>query len=264
MPQAVVLRHVLFENLGVLAPVLAERGYRIRYIDVPVEALDASAVWQADLLVVLGGPIGVGDSAEYPFLVPELEAIARRLDAGRATLGICLGAQLMARALGADVTASGRKEIGYGPLRLTAEGVRSPLGAVGDTPVLHWHGDVFSIPEGCERLAETPGFPNQAFSAGPTALALQFHLEADHRMIEHWLVGHADELATAGLDPRVLRADAARFGPALETAARHAFGAWLDALEPSGGTGGTHGTHRAGGTDRSDAAPTIATSAVES
>ena len=96
--------------------------------------------------------------------------------------------------------------------------------------MLHWHGDQFGIPEGATRLAETPGFPNQAFAVGDTVLALQFHLEADHTRIESWLVGHAHELAAAGIDPQRLRTDAAAFGPGLARAATRVIDAWLDRL----------------------------------
>jgi GMP synthase (glutamine-hydrolysing) len=99
---------------------------------------------------------------------------------------------------------------------------------VGEIPVLHWHGDQFAIPDGAWRLAETPGFPNQAFSLGQRILGLQFHLEADHRQIERWLIGHAHELAAHRLDIAAIREDAARHGPMLERAAPAVIGEWLD------------------------------------
>jgi GMP synthase (glutamine-hydrolysing) len=98
------------------------------------------------------------------------------------------------------------------------------------TPVLHWHGDQFEIPEGASRLAETPGFPNQAFAIGKQILGLQFHLETEHTQIERWLIGHAHELAAHRLDPRLLRHEAGKFGARLAQVARQVFGAWLDQL----------------------------------
>ncbi|MFV0253207.1 MAG: glutamine amidotransferase [Beutenbergiaceae bacterium] len=227
---AIVLRHLLFEDLGLLHDLLNARGYRIRYLDAGIDDVSAQVLAEAELVVILGGPIGVYDGEGYPFLDTEQGAIADRLATGGATLGICLGAQLMARALGAPVTATGRSEIGYGPLTLTSQGRSSVLAALDSEPVLHWHGDQFEIPAGAERLAQTPGFPNQAFSAGPHALGLQFHLEADHRRIEQWLIGHAHELATVGIDPSRIRADAARHGPALAQRARTVMHSWLDQL----------------------------------
>ena len=224
------IRHVPFEDLGLLEPVLSERGYRSSYVDVTVEPITPEAALEPDLLVVLGGPVGVYETGAYPFLRAERDAVEARVRAGRPTLGVCLGAQLLAAALGADVVATGRTEIGYAPLTLTTEGRGSVLAPLDGVRVLHWHGDQFAIPDGAVRLAETPGFPNQAFSRGPHALGLQFHLEADHTQIERWLVGHAHELASVGIDPNRVRADAAAHGPALADAARQVFERWLDEL----------------------------------
>src|ERR1700751_192423 len=227
---AVAVRHVLFEDLGILAPLLTERGYSIRYLDVGVDLVDAAILSSADLVIVLGGPIGVYDTDRYPFLADERAAIGMRLALDKPTLGICLGAQLMAQALGAEVTATGRAEIGYSPLTLTDHGRASVLTSLESVPVLHWHGDQFGIPTGASRLAETPGFPNQAFSIGARILGLQFHLEAEPMRIERWLIGHAHELAAHQVDPGTIRRDAGRFGQNLARVARTTFAAWLDQL----------------------------------
>ncbi len=228
---ALAVRHVAFEDLGILVPLLEERGYEPRYLEAGVDPLDADSLASADLAVILGGPISVYETDHYPFLRAEQRAIAARLAVGGPTLGICLGAQLMARALGAEVAATGSAEIGYAPITLTDQGRASALQGIGLVPVLHWHGDQFSIPEGAARLAQTPGFPNQAFSLGPRILGLQFHLEADHTQIERWLIGHAHELSARGVAPQAIRRDAARYGRSLEQAARTVFGTWLDRLD---------------------------------
>ncbi|MFT3659845.1 MAG: glutamine amidotransferase [Gordonia sp. (in: high G+C Gram-positive bacteria)] len=228
--QALAIRHVPFEDLGLLAPILAARGYDVAYLDAGIDPFDDDALTGADLLVVLGGPIGVYETDAYPFLDAEKTAIAARLRAGGPTLGVCLGAQLTADVLGAPVESTGRKEIGYGPLTLTDAGRDSVLAPLDGLPVLHWHGDQFGIPAGAARLAETPGFPNQAFAVGDTVLGLQFHLEADHTRIESWLIGHAHELAVAGIDPREIRADALVHGPRLAEAAGVVVHRWLDGL----------------------------------
>ena len=232
MKTVTALRHVHFEDLGTLEAPLRARGAAIRYIEAPVDDLAALDAETPDLLVVLGGPIGAFDEALYPFLATELDIVRRRLDSGRPILGICLGAQLMARALGAEVRALGVKEIGFAPLHLTAEGSRSPLAALDDTPVLHWHGDQFDIPAGAVWLASTPVGRHQAFAAGPNALGLQFHLEAEAGQMERWLVGHAAELFQAGIDPRSIREQARQYGPRLASAAQDLMNAWLDGLLP--------------------------------
>lgn len=224
---AVVLRHVAFEDLGVFEPLLRARYDTVRYVDVGVDTI-GTIVDDAALLVALGGPIGVGDTDRYPYLLDELDALGRRLDRRLPTLGVCLGAQLIAAALGARVEPTGRVEIGYSPLTLTPAGHRSVLAPLGDTPVLHWHGDQFDIPDGAARLASTPGFPNQAFSLGDHVLALQFHVEADPARIERWLIGHAHELAHHRIDPAAIREDAARHGSELADRARQVLTSWLD------------------------------------
>lgn len=226
----IALRHLAFEDLGLLDPLLRERGFdRIEYREAGVDDLAHIDPDEPDLLVVLGGPIGAEDEALYPWLRDEQRLVRRRLDSGRPLLGICLGAQLMARVMGARVKPMrhGLKEIGFGPITLTDAGRRSPLAAIpAGQPVLHWHGDQFDLPPGCESLAGTDLCPHQAFLAGPNALALQFHLEADPARLEQWLIGHAGELAQAGIDLGRLRADARQFGPGLRTALAAVLAAW--------------------------------------
>ena len=226
MKSAVAVRHIHFEDLGVLEPFLRDEGYQVSYLDAGVDdlAIDAAA---PDLLIVLGAPIGAGDEDVYPFLADELELVRRRLDLGKPLLGICLGAQVIARVLGAAVAPMGVKEIGFSPLTLTDEGKASSLALLGDAPVLHWHGDQFEIPEGAVRLASTSICPNQAFAVGSAVLGLQFHLEADPAKIERWLMGHACEIGAAGIDPRDLRRQALEYGPALRVLAAKVVGAWL-------------------------------------
>jgi GMP synthase (glutamine-hydrolysing) len=227
---AVAISHVRFEDLGLLAPLLAHHGFVTSYLDAPADDGAWQSARDADLLVVLGGPIGVADSDAYPFLSTELEIIKDRLAQDRPILGICLGAQLLAMACGGSVRPGTRAEIGYAPVTLTDAGLNSVLEPLRDVPVLHWHGDVISTPPELPPLAFTPLCENQAFARGPNVLALQFHLETDGASLERWLVGHAYELAARGVSVASLREDASAYAELLASRAQRVFGTWLSGL----------------------------------
>jgi len=226
--KCLAVRHVAFEDLGLLGPLVAACGYGVRYHDAGIQPFDAETLLASDLLIVLGGPIGVYERDSYPFIADEVAAIAVRLEADKPMLGICLGAQMMAAALGARVAPGPVKEIGWAPLTLTADGQKSVLAPLGATPVLHWHGDNCELPTGCTRLASTPHCPVQAFARTPSQLALQFHLETEPARFESWLVGHTVELGKAGIDPRQLRTQARTVGPATRELGQKVLAAWLD------------------------------------
>jgi GMP synthase (glutamine-hydrolysing) len=233
MKRAVAIRHVHFEDLGILAPILEAHDYAARYIDAGLDDMAELDEAAADLLIVLGGPIGAYEEDRYPFLADELALIARRLKSGRPVLGLCLGAQLMARVLGAEVRPGPAKEIGWGPVALTEAGRAGPLRHLGDEPVLHWHGDMFDLPAGAERLASTELCPNQAFAYGPAVLGIQFHPEFAPHGFERWLIGHAVEIAAARLSPEILRRESIIYGPAGAARGQLLFQQWLDGL-PTG------------------------------
>jgi GMP synthase (glutamine-hydrolysing) len=231
MKSVLAIRHVAFEDLDAFAPILTERGYTVRYLDAGYDDLVALDPLADDLWVVLGGPIGVYEDEAYPFIGDELRLLRTRLDAGRPTLGICLGCQMIARALGARVYPGGKKEIGWKPLLLTEAGHRSPLAAFADqTPVLHWHGDTFDLPEGATLLASSDWYPRQAFAWG-NALALQFHIETTARGLERWFIGHAGEIVgTPDLSVPALREETARHAAEATVRGRQCFTAWLAQL----------------------------------
>lgn len=228
MRTAVAIRHVHFEDLGAFAIPIEAAGYRVRYVDVGNDEFCHEDATSADLLVVLGGPIGAYEGHLYPFLDREIETLRARLSERKPTLGLCLGAQLMARALGADVGPGRAKEIGWAPVKLSDAGRKGPLRYLENVPVLHWHGDVLDLPHGAMRLASTALCEIQAFSVGYHALGFQFHPEADGRGFERWLIGHAFEIAAVpNVSVTSLRQDALRFGPASGEAGRRCLEEWL-------------------------------------
>jgi GMP synthase (glutamine-hydrolysing) len=187
-----------------------------------------------DLLIVLGGPIGVYDQQDYPFLIDEIALIAQRLAARKPTLGICLGAQMMAAALGARVYPGQQgAEIGWFPLQAAPESETpawfAPLLADG-LSVFHWHGDTFDLPPGAQRLAKTDRYENQAFTVDQFALGLQFHPEVSAEELESWYVGHACELHQKGIDVVSLRNSAQLHSSKLQKAAGRFWKLWLDSI----------------------------------
>jgi GMP synthase (glutamine-hydrolysing) len=230
MSTILAIRHLAFEDLASFEGVLKARGHDIRYVDAVTDDLTALPHDTPAPLFVLGGPIGAYEDALYPFLTAELRFIEKRLAAQQPIFGICLGAQLMARALGARVYPAPAKELGWAPIVLTEAGQHSVLQPLGSGPVLHWHGDTFDLPQGATRLASTAICENQAFSVGKNALALQFHIEADAKGLERWYVGHTMELALASITVPALRAQSREFAPAAAQRGHACLTAWLDAL----------------------------------
>jgi GMP synthase (glutamine-hydrolysing) len=234
MKTALVLRHLAFEDLGRLQPALEQAGYAIRYIEAGVDALSAHPPLEPDLVVILGGPISVYDIEDYPWLAAEINWVRARLLEDRPTLGICLGAQLMAAALNAKVYPGRAKEIGWSKLSRGREGDDVAgwdqyLDSAG--AVLHWHGDTYELPSGARHLASSALYENQAFAWGAHCLGLQFHPEFDASRLERWLIGHCMEIAAApGVTLAALRADTAQLAEQAEAAADRFFASWIGSL----------------------------------
>lgn len=235
-----VLRHGPGEHLGRFARVLQRRGWTARILDVAVEGVDAGTVTGADAVIVLGGAVGVYQSHLFPYLADEVAALRSRLAADRPTLGVCLGAQLLAAAAGADVRPGGTTELGFGTVHVEPG---SPLDDFAGVPVFQWHGDTFDLPAGARPLATGDTYANQGFELG-SALAVQFHPEVDGPMLEQWIASGVGELLALGLDPRQLRADGERYAEAQARAGERMVERWLDRVEGSldgGATGGATG-----------------------
>ncbi|HMO10185.1 MAG TPA: gamma-glutamyl-gamma-aminobutyrate hydrolase family protein [Actinotalea sp.] len=225
---ALVLQHVPWETAGLIGEVLAEAR-------VPVETRSMLDDAGADLpapgtlaaLVVMGGPMGALDDAAHPGLAAERRLLARCVEEGVPVLGVCLGMQLLAVALGAQLHAGHGTEIGFGPVDVVApDPVLAPLGP--HPSVLHWHGDAVDLPPGADLLARSAVTPVQAFRVG-SALGLQFHLEVGSALLGRWLATAqmAADLDVHGIDDLADQADTAL--PALELGARRGLAAFAAA-----------------------------------
>lgn len=232
--RAHVIRHVAFEDLGILDEILKKHAYAIQYFEAGYDDLMVVYDLQPEMLIVLGGPIGVYDQIDYPFLQTETYILKNRIEKDLPTLGICLGAQLIASALNSKVFSGGKKEIGWSGLKLTEEGKNNYFKYLDGslTSVLHWHGDTFNLPTGAKSQASTDIYDNQAFTYGRNILALQFHPEITELGMEKWFIGHANEIASTGsINVAQLRSDTKKYSHNLGQNSKVFFDEWISSLE---------------------------------
>ena len=225
------IQHLAFEDLGAWEDTFYQLGLRVRYFEAGVDDL-TQAFEHKGLTVILGGPIGVYETEDYPFLQQEIDLLKVRLEQNLPTLGICLGAQLIAHALGAKVYAGHSKEIGWSKLSLSSV-ENNPLQNLENIEVLHWHGDTFDLPAQAELLASSAVYPNQAFRMGNNILALQFHAEVEAEHLEKWLIGHTCELRQANINIPALRADNQRYAATLESVSASTLQQFLEHIKTS-------------------------------
>ena len=208
--RAIVIQHVEMEGPERIADLLRERGIGVETRAVHAGDPVPERLASDELLVVMGGGMGVGDRDDprYPFLNAEAALLARALADGRGILGVCLGSQLLAHAAGASVYPNVRRqaggtdvrvlEVGWGPVTLLgAEHEPSLAGLGAELTVLHWHGDTYDLPPGAVCLASTELCPHQAFRLGARAYGLQFHVEASPATAKRWAVEDADFVRAA-------------------------------------------------------------------
>ena len=187
------LQHVPFEGLGSIEKWLNAKGYEITSTQL-YESIKLPELDEIDLLIVMGGPMSVNDEDEYPWLSHEKEFIRNAINAGKSVLGICLGAQLIANAMGAKVYQNTTTEIGWFPIKSTVVGSSSLFSFPQLTDVFHWHGETFDLPPEASILASSEGCRNQAFQIGQSVMGLQFHLETTPESAKEIVTNCREEL----------------------------------------------------------------------
>jgi GMP synthase-like glutamine amidotransferase len=233
MTRLLVLQHIACEHPGVFSDVIRERGAEA--VAVELDAGESLPDWREfDGVVAMGGPMGAGDEGDHPWLLAEKRLVREAVEAGRPFLGVCLGVQLLAAALGAQVYPADNPEVGLLEVELTAAGRGDPLfdGLDQRLVSLQWHGDTFELPEGAVHLARSEEVPHQAFRAGSRAYGVQFHLEVTGEMAREWAAvpAYRDSLA-ATLGPErgaAFIAEVEQRADELHPVARRLFANWLD------------------------------------
>lgn len=229
-PPARVLafRHTPSDDLGLIAPALASHGILCDYADLYADPGRECRASEADALIFMGGPMSAND--DRPYLHREIKYIRDAANQGQMILGVCLGAQLIAKALGARVYPNAVKEIGWATVGFTPAAASDPLfvGLQKTEMIFQWHGETFDLPRGADRLASSDVCVNQAFRAGDRIYGLQFHLEVTPAMIAEWCredeaCGNAREV-TQPIDPHQHAARSAKL-------AEMVFGRWCSLLK---------------------------------
>ncbi len=224
-----IFQHSEEEPPGIITQILEEKEVKFQIIHLYKDE-ELPSFEDCRALVVMGGPMGVNETEKYPFLAKEVPFIKGIIDAGTPCLGICLGSQLIARALGARIYPGTVKEIGWYKIKLTSAGLKDPLFRdFRKTTIFQWHSDAFDLPKKAIHLASSEDFPNQAFRYGKSTYALQFHPEVTREMINTWVKTGEDEILSLGnkaLPEKILK-EISLFLPALHTTGSHFIEGWI-------------------------------------
>ncbi|GJM16473.1 MAG: hypothetical protein DHS20C13_18000 [Thermodesulfobacteriota bacterium] len=234
MPRLLVFQHVAHEILGTLDPLLRNAGFRIKYVNFERHPDTEPSLEGYDGLIVLGGPMNVDEVDKYHNLKTEVKLIKAAVEKGLPVLGICLGSQLLAKALGAKVRKNSEKEIGWYEVSPTNEGEKDPLisNLMQEEKIFQWHGDTFDLPKGAKLLASSPLCTNQAFRYGQNVYGFQFHLEVDKPMVERWLVVPENkkeiEDLNGKIDPEQIRTETPDYIVRLNELSNNVFGNFIE------------------------------------
>jgi GMP synthase (glutamine-hydrolysing) len=236
-PKILVFQHVPYEPLGTLDPLLKEAGFRIRYVNFGRDPHQRPSLEKYEALIVLGGPMNAHQIDTWPNLLTEVDVIREAVDSGMSVLGICLGAQLLAKALGGRVSRNEAREIGWYDVQLTEAGRSDPVISTfsATQKVFQWHEDGISLPEGADHLASSPASPVQAFRFGERAYGFQFHLEVDASLVERWLTVADNQPLLAEeagrVEPDAIRRQTAQWIDGLQDLSRSTFSRWIERFD---------------------------------
>ena len=236
-PKVLVFQHVPHEPLGTLDPLLKEAGFRIRYVNFGREPEQRPDLERYEAVVVLGGPMNADQIDAYPNLRTEVEIIREAVARHMSVLGICLGAQLLAKALGGAVVRNATREVGWYDVEMTPAGSCDPVLSTfaPRQQVFQWHEDGIQLPPGAELLASSPASEVQAFRHGEHAYGLQFHLEVNQPLVERWLTVPDNQgllAEEAGrIDPDAIRQQTTHAIAPLEALSRETFSRWIERFE---------------------------------
>lgn len=232
MKRALIIRHVPREGVAGFREPIEAAGYGVDRIDVTDPEFASLDLCDHDLLIMMGGPMGIYEQDQYPWISCQLRRLEKRLDADLPTLGVCFGAQMMAAAMGASVYAGPVKEVGFHPVTVRADIPANPLRHLTGVPVLHWHGDTFTLPDGVELLASSHIYRHQAFRRGQNLLALQFHAEmGEDERFHQWIETWPESVAEAGGTAEDLRTAHDLHGPGAVAAGRSMIAEWIAGLQ---------------------------------
>lgn len=230
---ALIFTHLQCEGLAIMGDVLFDRGFDIERWNTPRRGVDYVDALSPDLLIVMGGPVGTYQRNDFPFLQGEIDLVKERIAAGKSTLGICLGAQIIASALGCDSFRGDQgKELGWFPVTVNEEGMKTPARHLdgAKTNMFHWHGDTFELPKGAKLLASSEQYKNQIFSYGDHVMAVQCHPEVQSDQLEEWYVMLHSQIT--GDNPLVhiddLRIATRKYIEVLNVQGRRFFLEWLE------------------------------------
>ena len=227
-----VIQHIECETPGTIADILNEKGISIQTVDAYKGEPVPKEMGAAAGLVIMGGPMGVYEEERYPFVCDEIRLIEQAVKEDKAVLGVCLGSQLLAKALGARVTKGKKKEIGWYPVSLTEGATKDRLwtGVEPSFIAYHWHGDVFELPRGAEPLASSALTPCQAFRYGERAYGFLFHMEVTEKIIGEMVRTFAAELKEERLDGQEIVKAAQNYLPRLQDTGAVVFRRWAELL----------------------------------